>query len=155
MRGRKPKPTWLKIITGNPGGRPVNRDEPEPDGDLKEPPHWFAPRQRILWDVCIAAAPPGLLKLLDSTVLETFVVAKSVHEDAAQQVEKYGAVIKAPDTGGWMRSPYVGIMNQQAAVMLKCIAEMGFSPSSRSRVKVDNGKKGHDAFADLRQLDAD
>jgi P27 family predicted phage terminase small subunit len=152
MRGRKPKPSWLKVVTGNPGKRPLNRAEPQPDGDLKEPPHWFTARQRIIWDVCIANAPAGLLKLIDSTVLEAFVVAKSLHEDAALKIAQYGSVVRLQDSGGHTRSPYVGILNQQAAVMLKCAAEMGFTPSSRSRVKVDGGKKGPNPFADLKEL---
>jgi P27 family predicted phage terminase small subunit len=153
-RGRKPKPTWLKVITGNPGRRPLNREEPQPDGNLREPPHWFSARQRILWDVCIAAAPAGLLKLLDSTVLETFIVAKSLHEEAALKIEQYGAVVKSAD-GGHARSPYVGILNQQSAVMLKCAAEMGFTPSSRSRVKVSGSNKTRNAFRDLREFDCE
>jgi hypothetical protein len=28
--GRRPKPTRLKLITGNPGKRPLNRNEPNP-----------------------------------------------------------------------------------------------------------------------------
>ena len=31
MRGRKPTPTHLKAITGNPGKRPINHAEPRPD----------------------------------------------------------------------------------------------------------------------------
>ena len=150
MRGRKPKATWLKLVTGNPGHRPLNLDEPDPSGDLVEPPAWFSDRQRVLWGQAIRDAPPGLLRLLDSSVLEIFVVAKSVHEKAALKVAQYGAVVKGPD-GAHMRSPYVGILNQQSAVMLKCAAELGFTPSSRSRVKV-RGKKPHNPFDDLRRL---
>ena len=29
-RGRKPKPTALKILEGNPGKRPINENEPIP-----------------------------------------------------------------------------------------------------------------------------
>jgi P27 family predicted phage terminase small subunit len=144
----------LKIVAGNPGHRPLNREEPEPEGSLKDPPHWFTARQRILWDQCIKNAPEGLLRLLDSSVLEVFVVAKSVHEEAALKVAEYGAVVKGPD-GAHMRSPYVGILNQQSAVMLKCAAEMGFTPSSRSRVKVSGSNKDRDAFSDLRELDCE
>lgn len=154
MRGRKPKPTWLKVVSGNPGHRPLNREEPEPEGALKEPPHWFTARQRILWDQCIKNAPEGLLRLLDSSVLEVFVVAKSVHEEAALKVAEYGAVVKGTD-GEHMRSPYVGILNQQSAVMLKCVAELGFSPSSRSRVKITGSSKPRNAFDDLRELDCE
>ena len=31
MRGRKPTPTVLKMFRGNPGKRPINPDEPQPD----------------------------------------------------------------------------------------------------------------------------
>ncbi len=34
MRGRKPKPTRLKLIEGNPGRRPINGQEPKPPGSL-------------------------------------------------------------------------------------------------------------------------
>jgi P27 family predicted phage terminase small subunit len=144
----------LKVVTGNPGHRKLNREEPEPSGDLIEPPGWFSDRQRVLWGQAIRDAPPGLLRLLDSSVLEVFIVAKSVHEEAALKVEKFGAVVKGMD-GEHMRSPYVGILNQQSAVMLKCVAELGFSPSSRSRVKVSGGKKGESPFADLIRMGDD
>ena len=41
VAGRKPKPTKLKMITGNPGGRPLNKNEPEPTGGLPEMPKWL------------------------------------------------------------------------------------------------------------------
>ena len=31
-RGRKPKPTALKLLEGNPGNRPLNIAEPRPTG---------------------------------------------------------------------------------------------------------------------------
>ena len=61
-----------------------------------EPPPWFTPRQRILWDACIKSAPEGLLRVLDASVLEVFVVAKSLHENAAQKIAEYGAIIRSP-----------------------------------------------------------
>jgi hypothetical protein len=36
MRGRRPKPTRLKMLTGNPGKRPLNNDEPRPDVNIPE-----------------------------------------------------------------------------------------------------------------------
>ena len=41
MAGRKPKSTQLKIVTGNPGGRPLNRNEPEPERGLPGIPIWL------------------------------------------------------------------------------------------------------------------
>ena len=38
MRGRRPKPTRLKLLTGNPGKRPLNDDEPQPQAAIPECP---------------------------------------------------------------------------------------------------------------------
>ena len=38
MRGRKPSPTHLKLVKGNPGKRPLNVSEPEPEAVLPCPP---------------------------------------------------------------------------------------------------------------------
>src|SRR2546430_8262758 len=36
MRGRRPKPTRIKALTGNPGKRPLNPHEPRPEPALPE-----------------------------------------------------------------------------------------------------------------------
>ena len=36
-RGRKPKPTAVKKLQGNPGKRPLNKREPKPKSDVKRP----------------------------------------------------------------------------------------------------------------------
>ena len=38
MRGRKPTPTHLKLVRGNPGKRPLNASEPKPQLTLPSPP---------------------------------------------------------------------------------------------------------------------
>jgi P27 family predicted phage terminase small subunit len=144
----------LKLVAGNPGHRPLNVDEPEPSGDLIDPPAWFTPRQRILWDQTIRAAPPGLLRTLDSTLMETFIVAKSLHEQAAESIAKYGAIVRNPDNGAPMSSPFMRVLNQQTLVMTKCISELGFSPSSRSRVRIPR-RKAQSAFGRLKSIKID
>lgn len=141
MRGRKPKPTYLKIVEGNPGKRPLNEDEPIPEGDLFDAPIELLPRQRILWDMAIRVAPQGLLKNLDGSLLKVFVVAQSYHEEFNQKINTLG--VAAPES-------YFNSMNKQAAIMMRCIAEMGFSPVSRSRVKVTGGKKSQGRFGALK-----
>jgi P27 family predicted phage terminase small subunit len=51
MRGRTPKPTSLKLVTGNPGKRATNKQEPDPDylRDLT-PPAWLPARAKAVWD---------------------------------------------------------------------------------------------------------
>jgi len=38
MRGRKPKPSYLKLLNGNPGKRPLNEREPQPQPEREIPP---------------------------------------------------------------------------------------------------------------------
>jgi len=41
MKGRKAKPTKLKLLTGNPGKRPINLFEPEPPRGVPGMPEWL------------------------------------------------------------------------------------------------------------------
>lgn len=152
MRGRKPKPTYLRILDGNAGHRPFSEDEPQPVGDLSEPPPWMSEAQRESWKYAIDNAPSGLLKFLDRSVLAVWVVAEVLHADAAQKVAKYGSVVKSPKQGIWMQSPYLPVQNKQALIMMKAASEMGFTPSARSRVHLDRSRDSN-PFDDLKSLD--
>lgn len=157
MRGRKPKPTYLRAIDGNAGRRPLNADEPQPQGALEEcpPPDHLTEAQRRVWRQGIAGAPPGLLRKLDWAVFEQWVVHHANFLEASAKVAATGQLIKKGE-GGWDWNPYMSIMNKQSALALKCAAELGFTPSSRTRVKVEKPKPGKgSAFADLKELSTD
>ena len=157
MRGRKPKPTQLRLIEGNAGHRPLNLDEPEPAGALGETdaPEWLSPAQRLLWRQVILAAPPGLLRTLDAPLVTTYVIAMSMQQEAAEGLAKYGVIVKSPDGGTPIKSPWSTILHQATQTLVRAGAELGFSPASRSRVSITGGKKPRSAFSDLKQLDVD
>lgn len=136
MAGRKPKPTHLKLITGNPGRRKINQREPKPKGDLTDPPDYFNKAERDAWQYAIDNAPAGLLKRLDLAVLETWVVALVTYREAVRHVRNSGQVIK--QNGQIAVNPFLHIQNKQALIMLKAAGEMGFTPSSRTRIQLDN-----------------
>lgn len=154
MQGRKRKPTHLRVLDGTAGkARHATPDEPQPEGDLKVPPHWMTERQKDLWRCALATVPPGLLRELDSSCFVVWVVASDAHSEAAQKVAQYGQMVKSPVNQTPMQSPYVSIMNKQAMLMLKAASEMGFTPSSRTRVKIEKKKPGAgSAFGDLKSL---
>ena len=139
MRGRRPKPTLIKEIEGNPGKRPLNKDEPKPEGDLFAAPEWMTDSQREGWAYAITNSPPGLLKYLDRSMLTVWVVAEDLHREAAEKVAQYGLLTKSPNAGLPLQSPYLAILNKQAQLMIKAGAELGFSPASRTRVQTDPG----------------
>ena len=153
VRGRKPKPQHLRLIDGRTS-HVETLPEIVVDGDLSEPPNWFNPQQRIIWNSVMRAAPPGMLKQLDSSLMITFVVAAALHAECSQAVTENGPIVLSPVKGVPMQNPYLSIMNNQAATMIRCIAEMGFSPTARVRVKVPPSarSKSGSTFANLKKL---
>jgi hypothetical protein len=49
-RGRKPKPTHLKLIEGNPGKRPIRMGPERPATAMPEPPDHLNDDARTEWD---------------------------------------------------------------------------------------------------------
>src|ERR1700688_4587193 len=99
MKGRKPTPLSLRVLRGNPSKRKLPKDTPMPEGDLNHPPEWMSRSQKSGWRYAIKHAPNGLLKRLDRSALVTFIVAESLHREAAEAIEKFGMLMKTPNTG--------------------------------------------------------
>lgn len=134
MRGGKPIPSYLKIVRGNPGRRPLNESEPKPVGNLDVPPDWLTAAQKEGWRYVIQHAPVGLLKRLDSALLVIWVVAEDLHRQAAESLAKSRSLLARGSMRQIVVSPYIAIMNGQALIMLKTASELGFSPVSRTRI---------------------
>ena len=47
--GRKPKPTALKMLEGNPRGRPLNTEEPKPEKKAPRCPSWLEAEAKKEW----------------------------------------------------------------------------------------------------------
>lgn len=135
MKGRKPVPRLLKIANGNPSKENLNYEDLTPIGDLTVAPEWFTDDQTEAWNYAIANAPEGLLRRLDREVLIAFIVAKDLHQQAAIDIREHGLTMLS-SKGIPMQNPSIGILNKQAAVMLKAAEQMGFSPVARARVRV-------------------
>jgi P27 family predicted phage terminase small subunit len=127
---------------GNPGKRPLNTHEPQPDGERYGAPKWLSDTQREGRAFAISSSPPGLLKELDRSGLAIWVVAEDLHREAAEKITQYGLLTKSPNAGLPLQSPYLAILNKQAQIMLKAGAELGFSPASRTRVQTERTISG-------------
>ena len=140
MRGKRPDPTHLKLLKGTPGGRPINRHEPKPIGALHEAPADLPEGAVPFWDQAIASAPRGLLRRLDERVLFLWTVAAWAHSDAvAKLAEANGLTSYNRKNHRQQMNPLLSIIDREANVMLRAAAELGFSPTSRSRVVVREG----------------
>ena len=140
MKGRKPTPTTLKVLAGNPGKRPLNEREPAAPQGVPEKPSWLDDEAKAEWDrVTADLAAMGLLSQADRPALAAYCTAWSRWVEAEAQVKKYGTVVKSPDKGFPMKSPYLSIADQSLETMRKLMVEFGLTPSSRSRIRVPAG----------------
>jgi phage terminase small subunit len=125
-------------LHGKPSkGRAVKKAvEPMPTtGDLSEPPEWLNEAQRAGWRYAIQHAPPGVLGHIDRGVLAVWIMAEDLHRRASVAQNNAGTLlVKAPNTGTPLQSPYLAIINRQGLIMLKAAGELGFSPVSRPRI---------------------
>lgn len=134
MRGRRPKPTRLKVLTGNPGKRPLNAGEPRPEPAVPDCPVELSPLARREWDrLAGELAKLRILTQLDRAALAAYCGAYALWAEATEAIQIYGAMVKSPN-GFPVQSPYVAIANRQAEIMMRIACEFGFTPASRSRI---------------------
>lgn len=136
MRGRKPKPTARKLWEGNPGKRAINGREPDVPPDLPSCPAHLSPTAKAEWKrLARAMNRIGLLSVIDRAALAGYCQAYGRWVEAEKQLAATPPLLKTP-SGYVQPSPWLAIANKNAELMQKWMAELGMTPSSRSRVTV-------------------
>lgn len=147
MRGRKPKPTVLKIREGNPGKRSLNKAEPNAPSDVPTCPDFLDEVAQEEWErISGILTEMGLLSTADRAALSAYCTVYSRWVHAEQQVKKFGTIVKSPEKGFPMKSPYLTVADQAMESMRKFLVEFGLTPSSRSRIRVETKKSAEDEF---------
>jgi P27 family predicted phage terminase small subunit len=119
MRGRPPKPTRIKVLTGNPGKRPLNPHEPRPEAVVPDCPAALGPVAKQEWErLAGELAKLRILTALDRSALAACCNAYGLWIEAVEAIGKYGSMVKSP-SGYPIQSPYVAIANRQAELMLR------------------------------------
>jgi P27 family predicted phage terminase small subunit len=141
MKGRKPKPTVLRMLEGNPGKRKINAREPKTPAGVPECPDFLDDEARAEWFRTVPVLQEmGLLSRADRSALAAYCTAYSRWVQAEALVKKLGVIVKSPEKGFPMKSPYLTVADQALEIMRKLMVEFGLTPSSRSRIRVpDDG----------------
>lgn len=154
MRGRKPTPTHLKLVTGNPGRRPLNEHEPKFEAALPLVPEHLSDEAKVEWGrIANELHERGMLTRIDRASLAAYCQTYGDWVEAELNLRRFGKMIKSPlrtitrrrrdgsevteTSGGYpMQSPFLAMRNKALELMHKFLIEFGMSPSSRSRVNV-------------------
>ena len=137
MTGRKPTPTGLRLLKGNPGKRALNRDEPIPEGGLGPAPKRLPKYVRDAWaDLALQAwwatdSDRAAFEILSYNIAQ----ARKLRKD----LEKEPRMVKG--SRGEVRNPKSYELREAEDRAARLIGEFGMTPSSRSRVKVPKRPK--------------
>lgn len=136
MKGRKPKPTHLKLLEGNPGRRPINGAEPQPTAGPPSCPAHLNPSGKAEWKrLARELQAIGILTQIDRGVLAGYCQSWGRWVEAERKLKESPALIRTP-AGYVQLSPWLTIANRERELMLRFMAELGLTPSSRTRLNV-------------------
>lgn len=146
-RGRKPKPTALKILEGNPGKRPINGSEPVPPKGGLKCPTWLLPEAKKEWKrLASSLEVMGVLTMADLTAFSGYCQAYARWREAEEFLTQHGSIFKTP-SGYVQQVPQVSIAQQNLKIMQSFCTEFGLTPACRARI-IAAGGGPEDSLAD-------
>lgn len=159
VRGAKPKPTNLRLLHGNAGKRPLPKHEPKPKERAPRCGHWMSKAAKREWSYIV----PKLAKLrivteLDRAVIESYCSAYGRWREAEEVLGNEPLILRVvterSEDGKPLKSyvsqnPMLAVSNRARKQMHEALAELGLSPSSRTRVMTTDRASSDDPFGIL------
>lgn len=153
MEGRKPIPTDVKRLMGNPGKKrlPKPGEEPEPPAvdRLPDPPEWLGEYGTKEWEkVGPLLMSMRLLTESDLIAFGAYCANVDLMVESKLDIDKNGATILG--ARGYVRNPALASFAQAVTALRALACEFGMTPSSRSRMKLpgDDGESLQDLLGD-------
>lgn len=142
-RGRPPKPSALKRLQGT--YRP-DRDAKNPikvSVDAPEAPDWLDDDGRAEWDFIVPELDKaGILATIDRTVLANYCSAAGLAKNATIAYQTDGLML---GVGRFRKKhPMIKVAQEARQQARQLGAELGLSPSARTRVSVPDNKVKRD-----------
>jgi P27 family predicted phage terminase small subunit len=136
MRGRKPTPTALKLLHGNPGKRGLPKHEPKPplvEGSLPAPRH-LSRDAAAEWRRMLPLLR-SMRVLTDADLVMVAALCSLVGDFAMAErhLRREGLVIVGRD-GNEVRSPWLFVKTKAIEQIIRISTEFGLTPASRTRI---------------------
>jgi len=154
-RGRKPKPTNVKLIQGTARVSRLNPKEPKPQPVRLEPPAFLNAYAKEEWNrVVDQLYNLGITSHLDLAVLAAYCQSFGRWREAEESLARFAAKDKAThgimmktQAGNAIQNPLVGAANKAHSDVVRYAADLGMTPSARSRVSGAEKKDPNDPAA--------
>lgn len=139
MKGRKPKPTALRIAQGNPRQHPINRNEPVFNGQLgEEPPEFLDETAAQVWRQLVPILnDAGVTKPVEAAAVAAYCSCYADFIRASEMQRGKGFIIKTTEGDGFKVSPLFKVVSQLRVELLRHASELGLTPSARARIHIE------------------
>jgi P27 family predicted phage terminase small subunit len=135
-RGRKPTPTVLRVLRGNPGRRPLNREEPRPDALEDDCPTELEGAARAEWmRAIVPAIRIGQVTAADRTLAIAHCELWATWRSQLAEAAKGPHVIAAGRHQYRIPNPIRVMANRTLLLLSQVDEKLGFSPTSRAKVQ--------------------
>lgn len=141
-RGPPPKPTALKLVAGNPGKKPLPKNEAKPKIELPTQPRHLSAAAREEWDrLAPVLMRLGLLTRLDRAAFAAYCQAWGRYVEAEEMLSKASALAFTA-SGYPIINPWATISKQAVEQMTRLLGEFGLTPAARTRINTGYQEPG-------------
>lgn len=159
ITGPAKKPTKMKVLEGNPGKRPLPKNEPDPEPVLMPCPVFIKGAGRREWNrLTPELYNLGLLTQIDQAALAAYCSSYELWLRAERELARiqrsYSAMLKIrkknpniklpsngmvsqTSNGNCIMEPLLSVRKQALEQMHKFLIEFGMTPAARSRITVN------------------
>lgn len=130
---RRPKPTALRVLEGNPGKRALGRREPQPSLGAPVQPPWISREAKTVWrELTPILQRMGVLTEADGLALAALCEEFATYKRLRRRTRYH----ETYETGGGMRRLTPDAAAADACLrQVRCLlAEFGLTPSARARL---------------------
>lgn len=141
-RGRKPTPTAIKELEGNPGKRPLNKGEPKPGKKAPPCPKWLEPEAKKEWRrLAKKMEQLSILTEVDMAAFAGYCQAYARWKEAEEFITQHGSIFRTK-SGYVQPVPQVSIAQTYLKIMNRFAEQFGLTPSARSRIVAEDSTGG-------------
>ena len=148
MGGRRLKSTKVKKLHGNPGRRPLPKNELEPERGIPKPPRWLSADALKHWQTLVPELDAaGVLTVVDGHALALLCEAYAEWRAACAAIKRHGKTYTQTTAAGKrtvLARPEVSMRSDAWSRYSRLILEFGLTPGSRSRVSANPKKEKSD-----------
>jgi len=163
VRGRKPIPTAMHVLNGNPSKKNLDTREPRPKPIRPPCPAWLSAEAKRAWKQLVPQLErAGVLTVVDGQALAAVCQSYAIWVECEKFFKEHP---KDPETGKpckWingrtfatpngyiMPRPEVAIANKALDAFKAFATEFGLTPSSRSRIHLETDRPEEDPMEAL------